>query len=355
MISISLCMIVKNEEDVLGRCLDSAADIADEIIIADTGSTDKTIEIAASYTSKIFAFKWVEDFSAARNFAFSKATSDYILWLDADDVIPEQDREKLKQLKQTLDPSVDAVMMKYDVNFDNKGNTTLSYFRERLVKRSRNFQWFEPVHECIDISGNIIMMDIHIVHKKVHSKPPRRNIELLEKQLSDGKALSARGLYYYARELLYNDRLDDAITHFNKFLDLEKGWLEDRIGACFILSKCYAMKQDNKNRLKTLLRSFEYDNPKAEACCEIGSCHMEQGDYRKAIFWFELAAGLKKPEKSWGFTLHDYWDFIPHMQLCICYSKLGDIEAARIHNEKAAEFKPDDPAVKQNRSYFESH
>ena len=74
MATISLCMIVKNESAVLTRCLDSIADLMDEIIIVDTGSTDNTKEIAAQYTSRIYDFKWASDFSAARNFSFSKAT-----------------------------------------------------------------------------------------------------------------------------------------------------------------------------------------------------------------------------------------------------------------------------------------
>ena len=80
-------MIVKNEEKVLKRCLNCVKDIVDEIIIVDTGSTDKTKEIARKYTDKVLDFKWVNDFSKARNYSFSKATKDYILWLDADDVI----------------------------------------------------------------------------------------------------------------------------------------------------------------------------------------------------------------------------------------------------------------------------
>ena len=107
MITISLSMIVKNEEDVLARCLDSVKDIVDEIIIVDTGSIDKTKEIAKEYTDKIFDFKWIDDFSAARNYSFSKASKDYIFWLDADDIILEEDKEKLKQLKQDLDKEVD--------------------------------------------------------------------------------------------------------------------------------------------------------------------------------------------------------------------------------------------------------
>ena len=79
MVSISLCMIVKNEEDVLSRCLESVSGLVDEIIIVDTGSTDRTQETAACFTDKIFAFPWQDDFAAARNEAFSHASMDY--WL----------------------------------------------------------------------------------------------------------------------------------------------------------------------------------------------------------------------------------------------------------------------------------
>ena len=68
MVTISLCMIVKNEEAVLRRCLDSLADIADEIIIADTGSTDHTKDIALEYTCNVYDYKWTGDFASARNF-----------------------------------------------------------------------------------------------------------------------------------------------------------------------------------------------------------------------------------------------------------------------------------------------
>ncbi len=79
MITISLCMIVKNEEQVLERCLASAAPLVDEIIIVDTGSTDRTREIALRFTDRLLHFAWIDNFSAARNYSFDAATQDYIL------------------------------------------------------------------------------------------------------------------------------------------------------------------------------------------------------------------------------------------------------------------------------------
>lgn len=170
MISISLCMIVKNEEEVLKRCLDSIYDIVDEIIIVDTGSEDQTKEIAKSYTDKVYDFEWVEDFSKARNYSFSKATKDYILWLDADDVILEMDREKLKNLKNTLNPTTDIVMMKYHIGLDKNDIPSLSYYRERLIKNTRNYHWIGQVHEVIIPTGTILHSDIAVTHKKINNR-----------------------------------------------------------------------------------------------------------------------------------------------------------------------------------------
>lgn len=100
MISVSLCMIVKDEEEVLGRCLESVKNVVDEIIIADTGSKDRTKEIARQYTDKVYDFEWKDDFSAARNFSLSKGTKDYLMWIDADDVLPEKSVWEMLKLKE---------------------------------------------------------------------------------------------------------------------------------------------------------------------------------------------------------------------------------------------------------------
>ncbi|AUN08280.1 glycosyltransferase family 2 protein [Clostridium botulinum] len=142
MITISLCMIVKNEEITLERCLNCGEDFVDEIIIVDTGSTDKTKEIAKKFTDKIYDFEWLQDFAAARNFSFSKATKEYIFYLDADDIILEEDQKKLKKLKSSLDKSIDSVTMFYNMNLDKDGIPALSYRKNRLVRRANNFKWY---------------------------------------------------------------------------------------------------------------------------------------------------------------------------------------------------------------------
>lgn len=122
MFTISLCMIVKNEECTIERCLDSVQHLVDEINIIDTGSTDRTKNIVRNYTPRIFDFTWCDDFAKARNFSFQQATKDFILWLDADDVITTEHQQKFLQLKQSLfHPNVDAVSMDYYVTLDADG------------------------------------------------------------------------------------------------------------------------------------------------------------------------------------------------------------------------------------------
>lgn len=353
MITISLCMIVKNEEETIERCLGSVRGIADEIIIVDTGSTDKTKEKASKFTDKIYDFQWVNDFSRARNYAFSKAAMEYILWLDADDIILPEDRAKFMELKFSLPEDVDAVMMKYNTSFDSNGKVTFSYYRERLSKRIRGFQWREPVHEYLEVYGKRINSDICITHAKPAERQGSRNLHIYENILAQGNELSSRGNYYYARELKDNGKYKEAAEQFEKFLNLGRGWVEDNINACGELAKCLILTGHDERALPAMLRSFTYDTPRAELCCQIGYWFKNKGKFRHALFWFETATELKKPEDSWGFINHDYWDYIPYLECTICCDKLGDYQKAEEYNEKAAMCKPDSQAVQYNRNYFQ--
>ena len=189
MTTISLCMIVKDEEDVLARCLASAKEIADEIVIVDTGSTDHTKEIAGRFTGKIDDFQWIDDFSAARNYAFSLATQEFILWLDADDFFAEKDRQLLLDLKKTLGPTVDSVTMPYYLVVDQAGNPICSIRRNRLVRRSCGFRWIGAVHEYLEVGGTIINSEIAVRHKK-EKIFSGRNLRIYRRMLEAGKEFS---------------------------------------------------------------------------------------------------------------------------------------------------------------------
>ena len=354
MITISLCMIVKNEEAVLDRCLSSIKDAVDEIIIVDTGSTDSTKEIARKYTDFIFDFEWIDDFSAARNEAFSKATMDYQMWLDADDVFPKESLEKLLELKATLNPDVDMVTMKYITHFDEKGKPILSSLRERLVKRGMGYRWIDPVHECIPMKGKIYYSDLEVHHKKPKQEGISfRNLHIYSELEKKGAKFTPRQQYYYARELKDHGIWIKSVYYFEKFLESGEGWNEDNIAACYNLALCYNILKDNEKILPILLKSFAYDAPRAEICSEIGYYYKRNQNYSVALKWFKIAANLGTPLSA-GFILWDYWGYIPNIEACVCCCHLGDFENANLYNERAAAFKPSSKAVETNRVFLSS-
>ncbi|MCG8485246.1 MAG: glycosyltransferase family 2 protein [Clostridia bacterium] len=351
MVSISLCMIVKNEDDVIERCLSSVSDLVDEIIIVDTGSTDKTIEIVKKFTDKIYEFPWINDFSAARNFSFSKATKDYIFWIDADEVMYEEDREKFRTLKETLDYSVDSVTMRNNEAFDEEGNVTFSFRRNRLVKRENNYKWKGACHNLLVVSGNIINSDIGIAHKKL-KKRTDRTLKMFQNRLENGENFNVRDLYYYANELYDHKLYEEALVFYNKVINRSDGWYENKIYACGRVSDYYASIGELHNAFKYAFKSFEYALPRAEFCCRIGKLFIGQNKISEAIFWYEMATNLEKPKESWGFFIEPYWTWIPNIQLCICYDKLGDHEKAFQYNEIARSYVPKNKSVLHNVEYF---
>ena len=352
--TISLCMIVRNEEMHIARCLDSVAELVDEIIITDTGSTDRTMEIASGYTSEIYSYPWKDDFSDARNASFSRASMDYCMWMDADDILEEAEKDRFLQLKQSLSPDVDIVMMKYNTSFDNAGRPSFSYFRERWIRNCERYRWVGAVHEVIPPDGRILYSDIAISHIKMSAGDPDRNLKIYQKMIAGGASLEPRQQYYYGRELYYHKKYEEAVSVLEAFLPAEEGWVEKKIEACSVCASCYYQLGKEQSALSTLLRSMSFDRPRAELCCEIGKHFLDRGNCRNAIFWYETALNTPKNECSGGFVLPDCYDYIPLLQLCVCYDRSGDRKKAEEYNERAGECKPYSQAYLYNKQYFES-
>ena len=348
MITISLCMIVKNEEEVLARCLDCVKDIVDEINIVDTGSTDRTKEIARQYTDRIFDFEWVNSFAAARTESFKYATKEYILYLDADDVILEEDQIKLKELKQELDPNVDSVAMYYDASSDEFGNVTLRYRRNRLVKRERNYQWHGDCHQYLNVYGNIINSDIAIKHKKIRHAVGR-TISIYQQKIERGDQFTPRDHFYYGNELRENGHHEKAIESYEKNITTPEGWVEDKIYACIFQGDCYSALGDSEKERMALFRSFLFAPPRAEACARLGYSHQIKKQYQSAVFWYEAAIKQVPDPDRWSFIYPAYHTWYPHLQLCVCYYRLGDYQKSYEHNEQAAKYRPEDSRIQFNR------
>ena len=350
---ISLCMIVKNEGPVLARCLDSVRGIFDEIIIADTGSTDGTKQIAGGYTPFVYDFAWQDDFALARNFAFSKATGDYLAWLDADDFVSPENAQKFPTLRAELERELpDMVMCPYDTAFDENGNHLSSFYRERFFKREAEFQWQGRVHECIAPRGKILRSDFRIFHLGSKKERGMRNLHIYQKWAGEEK-LSARDLFYYGRELYYHRLYTEAIAVLEEMLCGE-GWYVNKIEACKILSYCHGARDDGENAKRALFRSFVYGEPRAFICCEIAAIFKKETNLKEAAFWYETARACRDHSAEGDFEEPNARTLVPLLELVCCYYALGEPKrAVECHKETERLF-PNHSAVIFNRNFFES-
>jgi tetratricopeptide (TPR) repeat protein len=142
-------MIVKDEELYLPSCLVSAADLVQEIILVDTGSTDATREIAKGWGARVYEFPWCNDFAAARNESLRHATGEWIFWLDADDRIDEENRFRLRDLFASLPDENVAYLMKYVALNDGAPGRTSTVDHAKLFRNHPEIRWQYRVHEQI--------------------------------------------------------------------------------------------------------------------------------------------------------------------------------------------------------------
>lgn len=296
MVTISLCMIVKNEEKILARCIDSLKGIYDEAIIVDTGSTDRTKEIAARYTTKVYDFKWIDDFSAARNFAMSKATCDYIYMADADEVLDEENREKFLILKKALDGDVEVVQMNYVNQLSN--GSVYNFDREpraKLYKRMREFTFVDPIHEVIRELPVVYDSDIDIIHMQEESHAGR-DLKTFRKAIERDGRLSPRLVSMYARELMIGGTDEDfsfARDYFEGIVG--EGILSEEIlrSAYVVLAQCALLKGDTAELMKYSLKDIA-SGGSSEMCCILGVFWEKEGNLDEASMWFYNA--LKETE-----------------------------------------------------------
>ncbi len=335
MVTISLCMIVKNEEESLGRCLDSLKGIMDEMIIVDTGSSDKTREIAASYGAKVFDFEWTGDFSDARNFAFSKAGCDYIYSADADEELDADNIQRFIKLKDDLvEFKIDIVQMYYCNQLQFR--TVYNYDRElrpKLFKRIRTFIWEDPIHEQVVLDPVIVNSDIEIIHRP-RENHAGRDLEYFRRAIDSGRRLSKRLHGMYAREL-FMAGTDDDFTKAKEYfeastIDTMRDLDEIKEASC-VLAHIAVIRGDSHSLLKYALKDA-ITEMSSEMCYELGDYYFGKDDIDEAVVWYYNAAyecsSILDAKKSGSF---------PRLALAKCYRKLGNEEQARDYEKEASE------------------
>lgn len=221
---ISVCMIVKNEEALLERCLESVKDF-DEIVICDTGSEDKTVEIAKKYTDDVHFFKWVDHFGKARQFSKDKSKADWIITVDADEYL-ECSIEHVREVVERADKEgfvfVDTrVVPEGSEKVEGAGN-----WFPRIYKNIPEITWHGAAHnylayngESAGTVGKSIKSDIRIIYgySPAHKKDPERTLRILKGAIEKDPELT-RERYYLAREYFYRKNWEKTLEHLDEYV-----------------------------------------------------------------------------------------------------------------------------------------
>lgn len=231
---LSCALIVKNEESCLEKCLKSIKE-ADEIVVVDTGSTDKTIEIAKKYTDNIYHFKWISDFSAARNYSLSKCTGDWVLSIDAD----HQLITPISEIKEIISKTNAKVLNIKSRSGDNW------HYRAVLWKNLPEIKWVGKVHENLNLKGE----ENTTIERKCdysinHKLDPERNLKILLTMEQ-----TPRTLFYIGKEYRDLVQYDKAIEYFDKYLKVST-WLDEKAEAYYYKALClWKLNRGNEARI----------------------------------------------------------------------------------------------------------
>lgn len=221
--TISLCMIVKNEEKNIENCLNNLKNNIDEIIIVDTGSTDNTVALCKKYTHNIYNFEWTGDFSAARNMSLTLAKKKWILWLDADE---ECSPDQFTNLKNTLNNTLNNVFFLPIINYVGKQISETDVYRifqPRLFRRDAGCSFYNSIHETLHIPVEKYQYDIipfpikhyGYLNSQIESKKKyQRNFEILQVELKN--PYHSPWIEYHLASEYYNLSLyNEALRYIN--------------------------------------------------------------------------------------------------------------------------------------------
>jgi tetratricopeptide (TPR) repeat protein len=217
---VSLCMIARNEEANLAGCLEPVIELVDEIVVVDTGSSDRTKELAARLGARVFDFPWIDDFAAARNESIRHATSPWIFWLDADDRVDDANRRRLQVLFGGLDETRAAYLMKCRGMSDAATGAASVTEHVRLFPNHPEVRWQYRVHEQIlpalrRLDVEVCQSDAVIAHTgyrdpAVHGRKVARNLHLLELSAAENPG-DPQPLFYLGQTYLMLGDLSRAL------------------------------------------------------------------------------------------------------------------------------------------------
>lgn len=376
---ISVCLICRNNETSIEKCILSFRDYVQEVVVVDTGSTDSTPEIAKKYADIFEVYTDCNDpetglinsFSDARSRSFELATQPWVMWVDSDDILSGM--EKVNDLLQNHSPEVyqtDSVvfMFPYEYSYNEQGECTCVHYRERLVYNKQHFQWVNPVHEVLINKPNVRIQfltldDVVFKHQRQYinkSAEPGRNLRIIEKYVKEHPE-DPRQLYYYGLELFNVNRLDEAYESLSKYVSIT-GWEDEKCSACLKLVDLFYLKGDYQQALNWAFKSVECKEHWSECYFAVAKIYYflaQQGGVNERRLWEKVIHfaeyGLSLPPTNTVLFINPQEKaFVVHQFLNVAYSKIGDCQKALDSVNAGLKAQPSDSNFLYNKKIYEN-
>lgn len=355
---LSLCMIVKATDDeskLLDRCLRYVASSVDEICITITGKNKACERVAKSYGAKISYFDWVNDFSRARNFNFSQATGDYILWLDCDDIL--RGAVKLKGLVDKMEAEhIDAVVMNYLYDFDKNGRCTVKHLKTRVVKNDGCVKWVGDIHEDFEETRQLNPMmchEIEVIHKtdgKRARGSAERNLEIAKKHL-DEKPGDPRSLWLMANAHMGLGNAKEAEQFYKDFVEVSGS--EEEIYLA-LLNLADLNKLDGEKAKDYALKALWLRPSYPNAYIKLGEYAKNMKRLDEARSFLEIGVQLPRPDTSIIVFNPMEYDYIPLVMLTDIAFEKGEYQKAMKSLESLLEIFPGDEGLEMKKKVLDN-
>lgn len=354
---LSICMIIRNQKDILAKTLPNKVKIADEVIVVDTGSVDGAKELARELGAKVFEFPWANDFSAARNESLKHAEGEWIIWLDTDEFMKEEDLQALKD--ELSESKEEAYMLPLYECCPGTVDGTAYYYRVKVFRNHKGYHFERIINEQVyDRGGKFlqgkVLSNIPIYHwggkldPQKMKKKKERNIKLLKKAIID----SPKDSYYHyllAENYLYLKSYDLAIENYNKVVEFTP---RNSLAATALTKKarCLYFLGRKEEAYQSAKQALELKGDNAEASNIIGTLYLDIGNVLKAIQVLEHSRSLKIPLFSdIGLDVNEY-TYMPNFLLGNAYFLARDMDKAIDRFRKAYKFIPNEDLKKRIES-----
>lgn len=353
--SVGIALIVRDEATALPACLESVQAGVDEIVVVDTGSQDGTIEVARRFTDRIFHFAWIDDFSAARQFAFEQVASDWVCWIDADERL--RGAEHLREAIARAAPETGGFLWQTISAWDAQGRPAFSFWRDRCVRNNGTFRWAGRVHEVLVPRDGLpqpamiripeIVVEHHPQERGI-SRDPYRNIRILTAAVAEEPR--PRELFYLAREHADLGETEEAIATFERYLAVAT-WDDERYLAQMQVARLHRMARRYEAALDADLQALKTHPHWPDAYFGLAeTCYYRQ-EWAKVAHWVEIGRTMPEPETPvFRDTYRTTYAWMIHYTNALFH--LGRTQEALAWTRTALEHDPDDPWHQENLRLF---